>query len=168
MSHDALIALRPAGPADARLLWECRNDPAARAASLSSAIIPWEQHERWYAARLHDAAARLHVVTGPAGEPLGYVRFSLAGDTAEISIGLAAAARGLGAGRRAIAAGCAALFAEPPATRPARILARVKPGNEASLRAFRAAGFTDAGSGDGGAGRVHLLQLAAPAGDARP
>lgn len=153
------IALRPAGPGDAQAIWEWRNEPAARAASFSSQEIPWEAHARWYAERLGDPALRLLVVADAAsGEEAGYVRFAVHRDTAEISVALGAAARGRGTGRAAIAGGSAWLFAEVPAVR--RIVARIKPSNEASLRAFRAAGFVDTAAGDADA---VVLELVRPA-----
>jgi spore coat polysaccharide biosynthesis predicted glycosyltransferase SpsG/RimJ/RimL family protein N-acetyltransferase len=162
MSHDQpLIALRPATADDARAIWEWRNDAAAREASFSSEPIPWESHEPWFAARLADPATRILIALAPDGAAIGFVRFDLDGDTAVISIGLAPASRGHGYGRRVIAAACAEVLAV--AAGPRVVIAYVKPGNEASLRAFRAAGFAEAGTAAVRGREAVLLELPAPA-----
>ncbi len=60
----------------------------------------------------------------------------------ELGYGLVAGARGRGLGRAAIDALTGWLLAQPAVR---RVTARVEPGNEASLRALRAAGFTETG-----------------------
>jgi UDP-2,4-diacetamido-2,4,6-trideoxy-beta-L-altropyranose hydrolase len=145
------VVLRPARPDDARPVWEWRNDPAARAASFAQDPIEFPSHEQWFRARLDDPATVFLVAEDAGGTAIGYVRFAFAAPgtgaattsgtaalSAEISVGLAPASRGRGLGRAVIRNGCTALAA---AHGPVRVTARVKAGNEASLRAFAAAGF---------------------------
>jgi len=134
------IALRAADEDDVRAFWAWRNDESARAASFSPEPVPFDQHERWYRERLADPHTLLHVVVGPDAQPVGYVRFALAGGEAEISIALDASTRGRGYGTAAIDRGCEALLRGGLAD---RIVARVKLGNEISRRAFLRAGFVE-------------------------
>ena len=134
------IALRAADEDDVRAFWAWRNDESARAASFSPEPVPFEQHERWYRERLADPHTLLYVVVGPDAQPVGYVRFALAGGEAEISIALDASTRGRGYGTAAIDRGCEALLRGGLAN---RIVARVKLGNEISRRAFLRAGFVE-------------------------
>jgi RimJ/RimL family protein N-acetyltransferase len=134
------IALRAADEDDVRAFWAWRNDESARAASFSPEPVPFDQHERWYRERLADPHTLLYVVVGPDAQPVGYVRFALAGGEAEISIALDASTRGRGYGTAAIDRGCEALLRGGLAD---RIVARVKLGNEISRRAFLRAGFVE-------------------------
>jgi RimJ/RimL family protein N-acetyltransferase len=142
---DPGVELRCAREADARAIWEWRNEPAARAASFSSEAIPYESHEHWFRARLAEPATRFLIAVDPDGAEIGYVRFALSGEEAEIGVGLAPSARGRGYGRRVISGACDELLATSPVR---RVLARVKSANEASLHAFRAAGFVERGRDD--------------------
>jgi len=145
MLPDAGLTLRTARADDALAVWEWRNDPSARAASFSDAAIPYPEHEAWFATRLADPTTRILIAHAPDGAALGYVRFRVEESTAEISIGMAAASRGRGWGRAAIARASADLFAQGTVR---CIVAHVKPQNEASLRAFAGAGFTVAAAGE--------------------
>jgi RimJ/RimL family protein N-acetyltransferase len=130
------VQLRPAIMEDADLLLAWRNDPAARAASFSSNEISRATHINWLEGRLADPSCAVLIVEN-AGEPVGQIRLEGTGDTTEIHIAIAPAARGRCIGRKALRAAVAharTLGAE-------RVEARVKHDNEASLRAFKAAGF---------------------------
>jgi len=139
------IALRAADEDDVRAFWAWRNDESARAASFSPEPVPFDQHERWYRERLADPHTLLYVVVGPDAQPVGYVRFALAGGEAEISIALDASTHGRGYGTAAIDRGCEALLGGGLAD---RIVARVKFGNEISRRAFLRAGFVERARSD--------------------
>lgn len=134
------LRLRPATADDARLVWEWVNDPLVRASSFAPAPIPWTDHEAWFAGLLADDARVLFIVHDVDDAPIGQVRFERrADDLHEIAISLAAAGRGRGIGAEVIAAGLRSLWSRAPGT---RVLARIKPTNHASLRAFATAGFT--------------------------
>src|SRR5690606_32802006 len=68
------VSFRNATESDARLLWEWANDPVARAASFSSAPIPWEEHEGWFRRRLVQGDP-LYLAVDDHQMPLGVVRF---------------------------------------------------------------------------------------------
>lgn len=141
----ARALLRRARPDDVRLLWEWANEPDVRAVSFNPAPIPWESHQGWFAARLRDPDCVLFVALDAADwaeQPVGQVRLDVSGAEATVSVSLSAAARGKGLGREVIATACRKLFAARPAV--GAIHAYIRADNEASLRAFAAAGFAGA------------------------
>jgi RimJ/RimL family protein N-acetyltransferase len=134
------MLLRPAGPQDEQRLLEWRNEPAARKASLSQEQVSPAEHHRWFTRKLADDACALLIVE-EQGRPVGQIRLErIDADLAEISVGLALDARGRGIGREALRL---AAVEAPRLLGVATVKALIKEGNEASLRAFRAAGFQD-------------------------
>ena len=138
--------LRPATDDDAAIVWRLRNADDVRKASFDPTPIELDAHRRWFHERLRDGSTRLYLVLDPARDPVGFVRFDVDDDRAEIAVALTAAARGRGVGRAAIRQGSLAVLGE--LARVSRVVARVKPGNAASLGAFRGAGFREAGRDD--------------------
>jgi RimJ/RimL family protein N-acetyltransferase len=136
---NAALGLRPAGPEDAEVLLALRNDPAARAASFHAAEIAPEEHAAWLAGRLADPGTRLYVAEF-GGAPVGQARVDTVADgVGEISVALDAAHRGRGLGRALVAAASARAAVELGL---ARVEAAIKLSNEASVSAFRAAGYS--------------------------
>ena len=133
-----LVTLRRATRDDSRRVWEWRNDPVARRASLTSAEIAYEEHARWFFQKLRDPKVRLFIATDHHGKGLGYVRFELSGQEAEMSVGIDPQRRGQGVGTAAITRGSEQLLATEPIQ---RIVARVRRDNPASIAVFERAGF---------------------------
>jgi predicted dehydrogenase/RimJ/RimL family protein N-acetyltransferase len=132
------LGLRRATDRDADLLLRWRNDPIARAASFDTKEIRPAEHRAWLEQKLADPGTRLLVATTD-GVPVGQLRLEVAGkDVVELHIALAPEAR-----RRGLAPPLIVLAAHEhaPALGAARLLARIKPGNEPSRRAFIRAGF---------------------------
>jgi spore coat polysaccharide biosynthesis predicted glycosyltransferase SpsG/RimJ/RimL family protein N-acetyltransferase len=132
-----LLDLRRAEPGDAELLWAWANDPLTRAQSFSSEPIPWETHLAWFRERCEDPAHALFVA-GDRGGPVGLVRFAPAGSDLEIAVVVAPERRGQHLAAPLIDAGVRRVARERG---PATVVARIKVGNTASQRAFRAADF---------------------------
>ena len=132
------LEARLATAADARLVWEWRNDPATRANSLTSESISWLEHCRWFDARLRDPNTALFIIE-ESGEPVADVRYDRRDDqSATAHIAVAPLRRGLGIGTAALR------MTAPLALnvlRVAEIEAAVKPDNVASLHAFLRSGF---------------------------
>jgi RimJ/RimL family protein N-acetyltransferase len=149
------VTLREATPADASNLLTWRNDRATREASFSSAEISMDRHVAWLESKLADRnASRLWVAL--AGEAaVGTARVDrLDAGTAEVHIAVAPQHRGRGLAAQILRA----VLDEVAAVRFAeRLHARVKSDNEASLRAFRSAGFSETGVEAG------IVSLSAPA-----
>lgn len=134
------LTLRRAGQGDRERYFAWANDPAVRAVSFSHDPIAWDDHVRWFAARLASPTCWMFVAEDDAGTPIGQIRFDARGTTGEAVVGVAldAATRGRGLGASLIVAGVRALAAESTIE---RVRADVLASNEASVRAFRTAGF---------------------------
>lgn len=135
---DLPIRLRAARPDDCRRVWEWANAPTIREASFHSEAIPWTDHVRWFSAKLEDPKTAYFIAVDGDDLSVGQVRIDSPGDEPVMSISVDPSAQGRGYGTRMIAEACRAHSA-------ARVVAYIKPANEASLRAFRRAGFGGAG-----------------------
>ena len=97
-SGGAGITLRPATPQDCRRLWEWRNEPDSQRASFNTEPIPYERHEDWFRERMNDPDTLIHLILEAPGREVGYVRFQVSGDDAEISVCVDSGCRGKGYG----------------------------------------------------------------------
>jgi UDP-2,4-diacetamido-2,4,6-trideoxy-beta-L-altropyranose hydrolase len=136
------VRLRRARADDIRLLWEWANDPEVRAASFSSAPIPWETHVAWFAEKVGRNRSLLFIAENEEGIAFGQIRFDLKGGEAELNLSLAKEKRGIGLAVPLIEAGVRELLAGNECE---RVHAFVKPQNAASARAFEKAGFVRVG-----------------------
>ena len=136
------MRLRRARADDIRLLWEWANDPEVRAASFSSAPIPWETHVVWFAEKVGQNRSLLFIAEDEEGIAFGQIRFDLKGGEAELNLSLAKEKRGIGLAVPLIEAGVREVLA---GTECERVHAFVKPQNAASARAFEKAGFVRVG-----------------------
>lgn len=135
-----MVEIRPATIADAALLLTWANDPDTRAASFHDERIAPDEHAAWLIRTLTLPTRRLFI--GMLGDaPIGQVRLDAADDgQAEVGISIAPERRGQGLGAGLLAAAVEAgrrdrqLGVE-------RFVARVRVGNEASIRLFEGAGF---------------------------
>jgi RimJ/RimL family protein N-acetyltransferase len=88
------------------------------------------------------------------GTPVGQVRFDTgSNDGAEVSVTMAALARGGGLGAAVVAAGVDRLF---QSTSTDTVIARIKPGNLASIATFVRADFEQVGAEQHGGSDVLL------------
>lgn len=136
----AKVALRAATPEDLDRTFTWANDPLARAASFQSAPIERAVHERWFASSLarHD---RTLWIAELAGEPIGVLRLDCSAlGWAEVGLNLAPERRGQGLALPVLMAG---LNAAQALGLP-RLVARIRPSNERSIRCFTRAGFRGA------------------------
>lgn len=132
------LQLRQVSEADARMLWEWVNEPAVRRSAFRSALIPWEDHVRWFTSKLADPACVQYIALNDEGKPVGQIRFDLDGVEAVVDLSLAASSRGRGYGPEIIRLGVAKLAREVGIT---TVHALVKVENEPSIRSFLSAGF---------------------------
>ena len=136
-----LYSFRDARTEDAQLLLQWRNDPEVRSVSFSQDVISLESHRNWLSKRLDDSDTKIWIAQDQSGRAVGQIRFDSRdeGETGVISIILDPTVRGRGMGPHLIAEACRAFF---DSTMGQKIVAQIKPGNIASERAFRRAGFT--------------------------
>ena len=139
------LKLRPATTDDAERVWNWRNEPSVRAASRESEPIPLDDHKRWFERRLQESDVMILIVSGEDGIDIGYVRFEIEADEAEISVALDPESRGMGLGTAAIRSASDLLI---NTGRVRTIVALIKPGNEGSVRAFSNAGYDVADGSD--------------------
>lgn len=108
--------------------------------SVTSDVVPWEAHARWFQASLHDRNRYLYVgrLNGDARH-IGMCRFDVDPEKAlaEVSINLNPAMRGLSLSHRLLAAAVDVFVAE----RPLDLAATIKTQNAASIRCFTRCGF---------------------------
>jgi RimJ/RimL family protein N-acetyltransferase len=133
------VALRPAREDDCRRVFEWASDPETRAASFHPEPIPWSDHERWYAASLESGTRHLRIAEA-GGVPVGLARLDRMDDdpaAAEIGIHLAPEHRGRGLSVPVLLAA----RTEAEALGFAKVVARIRPDNLRSIRAFERAGF---------------------------
>ncbi len=136
------LSLRKAEQEDCRLLWEWANDPLTREASFSTKTIPWEDHVRWFGAKLSDPSCYYYILTDEEGTPIGQVRFDVSSAEAEVSVSIAPNFRGYTYGANGIRLASQHLFKKTTIT---RIHAYIKPDNNASIHAFTEASYKTAG-----------------------
>ena len=139
------LGLRPVKESDIRLVWEWANDPVARAVSFSARPIPWENHEKWFAIKLRDPNSLYYIVQDAVNTPVGQVRYQIVGEEAVVSVSLAPEQRGKGYGSHILKLSARRVFDE---TGVKLVHAYIKPGNEASVRAFTKAGYVDHGKAE--------------------
>jgi RimJ/RimL family protein N-acetyltransferase len=133
------LSLRRVEAGDCQLLWEWANDPLTRQQSLSSASIPWEEHQRWFAHKLQDPACVLLLVLDEHKDPVGQVRFEPDADgRAVISVSIAPSHRGRGLAAISIKQACETLRR---IRAPVTIVAYIRRDNLRSQQAFTRAGF---------------------------
>lgn len=143
----ACLRLRPAALDDAQRLFEGRNADSVRRWSTSPDPISWDAHIGWLTRTLANPDRQLWIAESADG-PVGVLRYDRQPhlpERAEVSIYLFAGREGMGWGGALLAAGDAAIARQWPALR--FIDATVLPGNTASLKLFRQAGYAEHGSG---------------------
>lgn len=138
-----MLKIRPASKKDCNLIWKWANDPDVRAFSFSSEAISYEDHVRWFDLKLNDIRCFFYIAETANQEPIGQVRYELDGNEATINISIGQQFRAKGYGPSLIQLSSKRLFDGSEAK---VIHAYVKAGNETSLKAFKKAGFSDAGT----------------------
>ena len=93
------LYLRPAAEEGGEILYEWRHDPETRQNSFHSEVFPFEAHMQWLRRVLSSSSERLRIMMLGA-VPIGQVRLSVDGTTANISYGIAPAYRRQGYGAR--------------------------------------------------------------------
>lgn len=93
------LNLRRTVDSDCEVFWDWANDPEARAASFRPEAISWEEHAKWFHAKMADPNAILYTATNKSGGRVGEVRYQIEGKCAQLSISVDKRYRGLGMGQ---------------------------------------------------------------------
>jgi UDP-2,4-diacetamido-2,4,6-trideoxy-beta-L-altropyranose hydrolase len=136
------IQLHPARLDDAVALWRLANEPQLRAMSFCEQPISWEDHLRWFEAKLADAQCLFLIAENDAGAAIAQVRFDMKDQDATISLGVEAEQRGKGFGSVIVSQASHLLFEK---TEVNVIHAYLKPINMASRRVFEKSGYENVG-----------------------
>ena len=134
---DSAFVIRKAELGDIRATFDLSNDPVVRGQSIHPDSIPWEEHVRWFTAKLQNPDCELYIVEDQAKAFMAQVRIDK-GEKNIVSISVVNAFRGRGLGQR-ILERIAGLTTVRPLT------AYIKPTNAPSQRAFLMAGFMKIG-----------------------
>jgi len=131
------LFLRPVQKADCEIIWRWANDPTVRERSYEEDPIPWEEHKEWFSQKLSDPFSMIFLGEDEDG-PVGQVRFDVEDGVAVISVVVASEKRGRGYGTALITQGTERCLRTQDAD---RVDAYIKKTNEASIRAFKKAGY---------------------------
>jgi N,N'-diacetyllegionaminate synthase len=136
---DDALRLRAAVSSDAATVHGWANDPVTRAVSFARAEIPLAEHLAWFGRELARRDHHLYLAE-QRGEPVAFVRLDETPDqvgVCTISINVAPQARGRGLGLATLQAATTTAGTLGFAT----LRAVIRPDNQASRRAFVAAGY---------------------------
>jgi RimJ/RimL family protein N-acetyltransferase len=137
------ISLRPATAADARLIFEWRNDPVIVRLGSSQREVTWTEHEEWFSQSITSGKRRIFIVEND-GVPIGQVRFDLVEKSeCVISAYLLTEFTGRGWGVEAMRDGCELIFEEWPIH---AVVASVRAENKAVQSALAKVGFEEIAS----------------------
>lgn len=132
------VSVRKATAQDCALIHMWRNAPQVREMSRHTEVIPFEDHQRWYAKTLK--SDNRHLLIGEVeARPIGYVRFDTVAHSAEVSISLAPLEMGHGLGTALLAAAERWVSTECPGI--ATLQAETLPSNDASIGLFERSGY---------------------------
>lgn len=137
------LRLRLVREVDCKLLWEWINEPTVRAASFSSAPIPWETHVAWFKSKLNSPNCIFYLALNQDDLPIGAIRYDIENHEAVISVNIDHQFRQRGYGSYCINLASQKLF---NTVNIIKINAYIKPSNQASIRAFIKAGFQQMGT----------------------
>lgn len=139
-----MISVRKARIKDAQDLLSWRNDAVTRSMSVEGNLINWQEHKAWLDRILSDPN-RLMLIGARNGDKIGMVRFDKERLEIEVSININPVFRGKRLSSQLLTAG---LEKASQVFGADNFVARVKWGNERSLRLFERCGFQIHEEGD--------------------
>ena len=131
--------LRTATEEDMDLLFEWANEASVRANSFSTARISYEEHKAWYKKMMSREDCRQYIYMHDR-QAVGQVRVSVFGTEAEIGYRVCAGMRGMGHGKNMLRLLYEQMKCDYPKVQ--KLIAKVKPGNTVSQKAFSDTGYT--------------------------
>jgi RimJ/RimL family protein N-acetyltransferase len=111
--------------------------------SFSSETIPYDDHVTWFESKLSNPSCYFYIAEDMNHKPIGQVRYDKEGTEATVSISLDSKFRGKGYGPSLLRLASKRFFG----TADVEVIhAYIKEGNEASVVAFKKAGFVSMGT----------------------
>lgn len=137
---DGCFTLRNVQISDSETTWRWHHDPEVRSVALAPLPESFEQHSVLVQHQIDNPQTEVWISEGPDGNAVGQVSFEITSDhqTAYIDIIVDEKHRGRGVGSILISDACHQMFEKSEIK---EIVAQIKPGNAASEKAFRSAGF---------------------------
>ncbi len=132
------LNLRRTVDSDCETFWDWANDPETRAASFRSKAISWEEHAKWFRAKMAAPQSILYTATNKDGDRVGEVRYQIEGKRGKLSISVDKRSRGRGLGQKLLILATEKVFQDSAIE---CIDAYVKATNAPSQRLFTSAGF---------------------------
>lgn len=145
LAKEELLLPRAALPTDIEQYFSWVNEEGVRQNSISTNLIPWEGHQKWFMSRLHDPNCELYVFT-QGHRPIGQIRFDIDDLNATIDYSVDIKYRGKGYGSRVVKLGESLLRSRRPEV--TNIVARVKISNLPSKRVFERLGYIEVPDND--------------------
>ena len=135
-----IINLRKAEIADANEIFEWRNHPDIRKSSFNQELLSWEEHEKWFMAKLKNPDTTAYMAY--YGEKkVGTIRFESKESVIKTSVMLNPDFLSKGFGSKVIKLGVEKFIREK---RPSKsLIAEIKKDNVASAKAFKKAGYKE-------------------------
>ncbi len=134
-----MVYLRKIREEDMDLIYRWANDPIVRNNSFHTEPIPYENHIVWFKKTLTDPMS-LQFILMDENTPIGQIRLNIVDTTAEISYSISSDFRGKGYGHHIIRLMTDEVEKNYP--KIDRIIAKVKPNNEASKKLFESENYT--------------------------
>lgn len=138
------LHLRKATKDDVELIFNWANDEVVRKNSFSTEKIEYEEHVKWFENLLQDenrVQLILERALGDKIESIGQIRLNMDNENclAEVGYSIASEFRGMGYGKQMLC--LAGRYIEDEYPHIKKLIARVKPNNVASIKAFENVGF---------------------------
>ncbi|OJJ19305.1 UDP-2,4-diacetamido-2,4,6-trideoxy-beta-L-altropyranose hydrolase [marine bacterium AO1-C] len=140
------IEISKASAQDIHLYFEWANDPATRKNAINTDPIPFENHQKWFQAKLQSPDTILYKFS-QNGDNIGQVRFDLVDEHLEIDYSIAPQLRGHGLGETILQLALKTLIEEKKSQpKIQKIIALVKPENISSKTIFERLNFEFVGN----------------------
>lgn len=133
------VSLAKVGKSEVKLIFEWINEPHTREQSFNPKPISWDEHAAYWDSRLKDGKKHSFIINS-GGEQVGLLRLDPADGAYEVSILISEGHRGKGFATDALQAAvglCKGLGIK-------KLVAKVKPSNDASMKLFEKGGFKPA------------------------
>lgn len=132
------LVLSTVTESDCKDLWLWRNNPNVRKNFFNAGPISWQEHKKWFYARIKDSNTKIYVVRQGRNK-IGTIRFEIEDNRVKVSVNLNPEFFGKGLGSKVIKLGTEGFLKEIKIEK--QVTATIKKDNIASQKAFEKAGY---------------------------